>query len=74
VKWQEWIDRIKPADRWVKYYWSDEDTLFFYELSEDGWSFDKSNCRVQPRRRLVQQPSSNGQIRTCTLTKLGGHT
>ncbi len=31
------MDRLKPAVRWLRSYWDEEDVLYFFEADEDGW-------------------------------------
>jgi len=31
------MDKVKPAARWLKSSWDDEDVLFFFEADDDGW-------------------------------------
>jgi hypothetical protein len=31
------MDVSKPAVRWTRAYWDEEDIIFFFETDEDGW-------------------------------------
>lgn len=47
------MNALKPAVRWLKYYWDEEDVLFFFEADEDGWVLRQVELRGPDRTPAV---------------------
>lgn len=47
------MDALKPAVRWLKSYWDEEDVLYFFEADEDGWVLRQVELRGPDRTPAV---------------------
>jgi hypothetical protein len=47
------MDALKPAVRWLKSYWNEEDVLYFFEADEDGCVLRQVELRGPDRTPAV---------------------
>jgi hypothetical protein len=47
------MDGLKPAVRWLRSYWDEEDVLFFFEADVDGWVLRQVELRGSDRTPAV---------------------
>jgi hypothetical protein len=47
------MDGLKPAVRWLRSYWDEEDVRYFFEADEDGWVLRQVELRGKDRTPAV---------------------